>query len=108
METLCIPAAQRGPDNRDHKDRYQGIPALAVEVLSVSTRSKDLVKKLDLYMQCAVKEYWVVDPINESVTIYQLADGDILNNSTYLKSADQETESYHFGGLRVALREIFG
>jgi Uma2 family endonuclease len=38
------------------------VPTLAVEVLSRSTRSKDMLKKLDLFMQTDVKEYWIVDP----------------------------------------------
>jgi Uma2 family endonuclease len=32
----------------DEKDYYKGIPSLVVEILSDSTRSKDMIKKLDL------------------------------------------------------------
>lgn len=32
----------------DKNGKYQGIPALVVEVLSESTRSRDMIKKLDL------------------------------------------------------------
>jgi Uma2 family endonuclease len=38
-------------------DYYKGVPSLVVEVLSKSTRRKDLIKKLDLYMSCGVSEY---------------------------------------------------
>ncbi len=38
----------------DKEGRYKGVPTLAVEVLSDSTRSKDMLKKLDLYKQCGV------------------------------------------------------
>ena len=94
-------------EKRDDKDRYQGVPALAVEVLSPSTRTKDMVKKLDLYMQCGVNEYWVVDPMNETISVYQFADNDIVNHRTYVKSADQEVRSFCFEGLQVSLRDIF-
>lgn len=94
-------------DNRNDRDRYVGVPALAVEVLSPSTRGKDMVKKLDLYMQCGVKEYWLVDPANESIMVYQLADGDIENSVTYLASAGHVARSYYFDGLEVILRDIF-
>ena len=36
--------------------------ALAVEVLSPSSRSIDLVLKRELYEQAGVQSYWVVDP----------------------------------------------
>ena len=34
-----------------------GIPTLVVEILSPSTRSKDMVDKLNTYMLSGVKEY---------------------------------------------------
>jgi Uma2 family endonuclease len=44
------------PSNVDKKGNYLGIPTLVVEVLSPSTRSKDLLKKLDLYLECDIRE----------------------------------------------------
>ncbi|XID90766.1 type II toxin-antitoxin system prevent-host-death family antitoxin [Paenibacillaceae bacterium WGS1546] len=95
------------PEKRDVKDRYQGIPTLAVEVLSPSTRTKDMVKKLDLYMQCGVKEYWVIDPMNETIMVYQFADNDVVNHRTYVNNADGEVRSFCFEGLQVGLRDVF-
>ncbi|WP_207447761.1 Uma2 family endonuclease [Bacillus sp. SD088] len=57
-------------DHINESDYYMGVPSLVVEVLSESTRSKDMVKKLDLYMETGVKEYWIVNPFNRDVTIY--------------------------------------
>lgn len=94
-------------EKRNDKDRYLGVPTLAVEVLSPSTRSKDMVKKLDLYMECGVKEYWVVDPMNETIAVYQFADKDIVNSRIYLNLADQTVQSFHFDGLQVAIRDVF-
>ena len=39
-----------------------GVPDLIVEVLSPSTRERDRGVKADAYLQCGVKEYWLVDP----------------------------------------------
>jgi Uma2 family endonuclease len=94
-------------ENIDPRGKYKGTPTLAVEVLSPSTRSKDLIKKLDLYRQCGVKEYWVVDPMNEQVSIYSLADNDITNHKTYLLRAHPFVESAHFAGLNVSLADLF-
>ena len=48
---------------------------LAVEVLSPSTRSKDLLLKRGLYEDSGVPSYWVVDPDEPSVTVLELVDG---------------------------------
>ncbi len=45
---------------------------LAVEVLSPSTRSKDLLLKRGLYEDSGVAAYWVVDPDEPSVLVLQL------------------------------------
>ena len=39
-----------------------GAPDFVAEVLSESTRKKDLVLKLNKYMTAGVREYWLVDP----------------------------------------------
>ena len=48
---------------------------LAVEVLSPSTRSKDLLLKRGLYEDSGVTSYWVVDPDEPSVLALELRDG---------------------------------
>ncbi|WP_174615153.1 type II toxin-antitoxin system prevent-host-death family antitoxin [Virgibacillus ihumii] len=94
-------------DNLDEKDKYIGTPTLVVEVLSSSTRSKDMLTKLELYKQCDVKEYWIVDPINEHILVYSLEDNEIVNNKTYSKSARQTVQSDVFEGLAADLEEVF-
>ncbi len=45
-------------------------PPLIVEVLSPSTESYDRDMKFNDYLQHNVKEYWIIDPINEQVEQY--------------------------------------
>ena len=45
--------------------------ALAVEVLSPSSRSIDRLLKRDLYEQAGVEQYWVVDPDEPSITVWR-------------------------------------
>ena len=52
----------------------QGAPDLIVEVLSPTTRGRDLGAKAHLYAQFAVSEYWVIDPDSETLTVYSLTD----------------------------------
>jgi len=61
-------------ENMDDNGRYHGVPSLVVEVLSPSTRSKDMLKKLSLYMLSGVQEYWIVDLENNSVITYELVE----------------------------------
>jgi len=53
----------------------EGAPDLVVEVLSPSTRGRDLGAKLALYQQHGVREYWVADPVAHTLTI-RVLEGD--------------------------------
>lgn len=92
-------------ENLDEKRRYKGVPSLVVEVLSKSTRSKDMVKKLDLYMQTGVNEYWVIDPKNKIVQVYNFKESNIDEFSSY-KCGDI-ISSVVFSGLEVQVEELF-
>ena len=54
-------------------------PLLVVEVLSPSTRVRDLTLKRELYAQSGVASYWLLDPGTDpgaaSLTVLALADG---------------------------------
>lgn len=92
-------------DKIDASGKYQGVPALTVEVLSRSTRRKDMLKKLDLYMQTGVKEYWMVDPDKKEVAVYSFEKHDIADHNTYI--GDMVVKSKVFAGLEVRLADIF-
>jgi len=47
----------------------RGAPDLVVEVLSPATAGKDQTVKLSLYQRAGVREFWVVDPADQTVTI---------------------------------------
>ena len=60
----------------DVGDRPISAPLLlAVEVLSPSTRSVDLLLKHGVYAESGVQAYWVVDPLVPSVRAWTLVDG---------------------------------
>ena len=44
-----------------------GSPDLIIEVLSPSTIKNDMIRKLNLYEQHGILEYWIVDPIHKTV-----------------------------------------
>lgn len=47
-------------------------PLLVVEILSPSTRAKDLVLKKALYADSGVPSYWVLDPLEPSLIAWEL------------------------------------
>ncbi|HHU62374.1 MAG: Uma2 family endonuclease [Bacillota bacterium] len=52
-------------ENVSQGGKYKGTPTLVVEIVSPSSRSKDIVTKLDFYMQSGIREYLIVDPDNK-------------------------------------------
>ena len=54
-----------------------GAPDFIVEVLSPSTRKKDMTLKMTKYLNAGVREYWMIDPDKRKVITYNLATMDI-------------------------------
>ena len=50
----------------------EGAPDLTLEILSPSTRSRDMLLKLYKYANAGVREYWIVDPEQKTVFVYDL------------------------------------
>ncbi len=93
------------PENRNEKDRYTGTPSLVVEVLSDSTTRMDLIRKLNLYMDTGVLEYWIVNPIRKEVIVYSFKDKEAAKMLPYVR--DDIVGSVLFEGLDVPLAEVF-
>lgn len=92
-------------EQRDERDRYTGIPALVVEILSPHMQGHDLVRKLHVYMDGGVGEYWIVDPKKMKVIQYQFAEKELIEMITYERP--DVVKSLHFKGLEISMEEIF-
>lgn len=92
-------------ESKNEKDKYTGIPTLVVEILSISTSRMELVRKLNLYMQTGVSEYWIINYIKKEVLIYLFKDGDIADTGVFVKN--DTASSFVFEGLTAKLEEIF-
>lgn len=84
-------------------DRINGAPDLVVEVISPSSRKRDLRDKANLYMHAGVPEYWIVDPESEAITVYVLSGGGYLPSV----SAGGVARSQVLPGFEVVVAEIF-
>ncbi|WPX08246.1 Uma2 family endonuclease [Anaerocellum danielii] len=73
-----------------------GAPEMIIEVVSPNNLIHDYVRKLNLYTQFKVKEYWIVNPDNQTVLVYRLKDNEGL----------QAPESYTFNDkIKVSIFE---
>ena len=55
------------------KANVQGVPDIAIEILSEGTRRKDETTKLKRYEKFGVQEYWIADPEDDTVRILRLS-----------------------------------
>lgn len=90
------------------KKRIEGAPDLIVEVLSKSTRRHDEVDKRSLYEEFGVAEYWIIDPIPQSVKIYRRDASGAFGHSFVVSAMEDTTLTTPLlPGLAIALAEVF-
>ena len=85
--------------------KVQGAPDLVVEILSPSSEDTDRGTKHKLYGRHGVTEYWLVDPIVETVVIHRQRDGVLAATHTFGRG--QMLRSPLFAGLELHLDNVF-
>ncbi len=86
--------------------KIEAAPDLIVEILSPSTAYYDLRHKKDVYARHGVKEYWIVDPIEKSIEIYENKEGEFIL-IIKASSGKGKVSSKLLDGLTVDIEEIF-
>lgn len=54
-----------------------GAPDWVIEIVSPSNPSYDYITKLNMYYNAGVREYWIVEPKNETVYVYNMEGGEL-------------------------------
>jgi Uma2 family endonuclease len=84
----------------------QGPPDLVIEILSPSTKHRDLGIKRDLYGRVGIQEYWLVDQMQEVVDVCRSESG--LTFAAPVKYAKNAIlKSPLFPGLELSLGRVF-
>jgi Uma2 family endonuclease len=82
----------------------RGAPDLVVEILSPSNTAIEMQRKLELYRDAGVREYWIVNPDRGAVTAYRLEGGRYVTQ--FYRAADR-VRSAALPGLELALDAVF-
>ena len=82
----------------------EGVPDIVVEILSTD-RGRDLVRKRELYAESGVREYWIVDPRDDTVTPLELRAGRYVPRGVL--GADDTLTTPLLPGLSIPLGSIF-
>ena len=81
-----------------------GAPDIVVEILS-SDRSRDLVRKRQLYAAAGIPEYWMFDYLNDTATLLELRGGEYVERAV-LGPSDTLTTPL-LPGLVIPLADVF-
>jgi Uma2 family endonuclease len=96
---------KRGPEG------CRGAPDLIIEILSPQDTAIGMQRKFNLYRQAGVREYWVVDPVNNGVTVYLFDDDEFHNNSNrFLTEVYERNSSVPvtiLSGFDIPLEQVF-
>ena len=76
--------------NKIKPDAIYGAPDFVVEILSPSTKKRDLGVKKDTYEKYGVKEYWIINPQDRSITAYLLQDGKFVLDNVYFDLTEED------------------
>ena len=86
-------------------ENVQGGPDLVIEILSPSTADKDRGIKRELYSRHGVKEYWLIDPMAETVSIHRQQAGRLAVTRTFGRR--DTLRSPLLAGLELRLDDVF-
>jgi Uma2 family endonuclease len=79
-----------------------GAPLLAVEVLSATDETLEVHEKITSYLDAGTPQVWVVDPYDQTVTVYRPGQSPVMYNDTQDLPGDPELP-----GFRCRVAEIF-
>ena len=86
-------------------ENVRGAPDLVVEILSPATADRDRGYKRELYGRHGVTEYWLVDPIAETISIHRQRAAVLAATHTF--GREQTLRSPLLAGLELHADDVF-
>jgi len=87
------------------RKRIEGPPDMIIEILSPATAYYDLREKYKVYEKCGVSEYWIIDPRQKKIEVYE--NKDKKYHLTSEAEGKGSVSSKIMGGFTVLLSDIF-
>jgi Uma2 family endonuclease len=94
-------------DARDprRRNRYWLGADLVLEIVSADKPERDLVEKRGDYAEAGIPEYWIVNPLNETISVLVLHEGAYVEHGPFARGA--QAASALFPDISVAVEDVF-
>jgi len=84
-----------------------GAPDLIIEIVSPKNSKRDIHDKFNIYQEYGVREYWIVNPNDENVTVFILNDQGKFSFAGMFAGDDKIPVNIFNGEYKVDLTEVF-
>lgn len=91
-------------DPRRRNDYWRGAD-LVMEVVSPDDPDRDIRVKRGDYAEARIPEYWIVNPMDETVSVLTLADGRYVEHGVFRRG--QQAQSACLDGFAVGVADVF-
>jgi Uma2 family endonuclease len=82
-----------------------GAPDLVIEILSPGNSQKEVQFKFELYEESDVKEYWIINPVEENIVVFILNENGKFDGCKMY--ADQTISPHFLPELKLSVLDIF-
>jgi len=84
-----------------------GAPDLVIEIISAKNSKRDIKDKFEIYQEHGVREYWIVNPNDENVTVFVLDEKGKFQFVGIYAEDDKIPVNIFTGDLKVDLTKVF-
>jgi Uma2 family endonuclease len=95
---------ERYPDEEPH-NWISVVPDWICEVLSSGTRRRDRMEKMPIYAQYKVPHFWMVDPVDETLEVFRLKEGEWVVAGLFAENAKVRAEP--FTEIEINLNDLW-
>ena len=88
-----------------NQNRYWLGADLVVEIVSEDNPERDTVEKVADYAEAGIPEYWIVNPLDQTITVLALAEGVYLAHGIFGRG--EQAASLLLAGFSVAVDAVF-
>jgi Uma2 family endonuclease len=93
-------------DDPRRRDRYWLGADLVLEIVSSDDPAGDLVEKRRDYAEAGIPEYWIVNPLDQTITVLRLIDNAYVEHGIFGRGAI--ATSAMLSGFSIDVRGLFG